>query len=384
LSVSEQQEAMQAADAVVIGGGFYGCSLALVLKRQHGLNRVMLVEREAALMTRASFANQARVHNGYHYPRSFTTAYRSRINLPRFREQYRDCIDDSFTKLYAIASRGSKVTARQFAGFCQQIGAPLREPSASLRRLFNPRLVEQVFAVEEFAFDAVKLAHRLRDELESAGVEVLLGHEVLSLARQGEGAVASIRAKDGGALTVAAPLLLDCTYGRLGQFGSHPRGLKYELAEMALVRVPEPLQSVGVTVMDGPFFSLMPFPARGLHTLSHVRYTPHLSWQGEDEPQADPYDVLAHYERQSRFPHMLRDASRFLPILSEMEREDSLYEVKVVLSRNETDDGRPILFEADPALPGLHTVLGGKIDNIYDIEAELAGLRAEWKEPADA
>ncbi|MBD3843073.1 MAG: D amino acid oxidase (DAO) family protein, partial [Campylobacterales bacterium] len=47
--------------------------------------------------------------------------------------------------------------------------------------------------------------------------------------------------------------------------------------------------------------------------------------------------------------------------------KDSLFEVKTVLVKNETDDGRPILFEEYPSLPGFYSVLGGKIDNIYDV-----------------
>ena len=47
---------------------------------------------------------------------------------------------------------------------------------------------------------------------------------------------------------------------------------------MALVEPPAELGGAAVTVMDGPFFSLMPYPSRGLFTLSHVRYTPHCSW----------------------------------------------------------------------------------------------------------
>ena len=37
-----------------------------------------------------------------------------------------------------------------------------------------------------------------------------------------------------------------------------------------------------------------------------------------------------------------------------------------VLVRNEVDDGRPILFEQHSGLPGYFSILGGKIDNIYD------------------
>jgi hypothetical protein len=38
-----------------------------------------------------------------------------------------------------------------------------------------------------------------------------------------------------------------------------------------------------------------------------------------------------------------------------------------VLIKNEGDDGRPILFEKHAALAGCYSVLGGKIDNIYDV-----------------
>lgn len=57
-------------DDVVVGGGFYGCMLAAHLSRSRG-RRVLLLEAAGELLGRASFANQARVHNGYHYPRSF-------------------------------------------------------------------------------------------------------------------------------------------------------------------------------------------------------------------------------------------------------------------------------------------------------------------------
>ena len=60
-------------DAVVIGGGFFGCSIATELITEHGNSNVLIVERERDVMKRASYGNQARVHNGYHYPRSFTT-----------------------------------------------------------------------------------------------------------------------------------------------------------------------------------------------------------------------------------------------------------------------------------------------------------------------
>src|SRR4051812_41394861 len=96
-------------DAIVIGGGFFGASIALHLSE--GGARVAVLEREADLMTRASYANQARVHNGYHYPRSFLTGLRSAVNFPKFVLEFKDCIHDSFDQIYAIPHANTKVNA---------------------------------------------------------------------------------------------------------------------------------------------------------------------------------------------------------------------------------------------------------------------------------
>jgi hypothetical protein len=70
---------------------------------------------------------------------------------------------------------------------------------------------------------------------------------------------------------------------------------------------------------------------------------------------------------ETRVDRMIRDASRYIPIIAKSNYRESLFEVKTVLERNEFDDGRPILFRGSTTTPGLYSVLGGKIDNIYDI-----------------
>jgi len=357
-------------DAVVIGGGFYGAAIAVYLGKQRGLRRILLIERESMLLTRASYSNQARVHNGYHYPRSFTTAYRSRINLPRFIRDWPDAVKTDFTKLYAIARRNSKVTARQFERFCTEIGAEFRPAEPGLHALFEPRLIEAVFEVKEFAFDTRRLAAWAERELREAGVEVRCGTRVTEINRgQLAGLQVIARRGDQAAEQIEARHVFNCTYSGINQFGGDfagtRSGLKQEITEMALMQMPPALNDLGVTLMDGPFFSMMPFPARGLHTLSHVRYTPHLNWQ--DQAQLDPYEKLDAYPRETRVDRMVRDVERYLPAIRGAVHVDSLYEVKTVLVKNEGDDGRPILFELHPELPGCISVLGGKIDNIYDV-----------------
>lgn len=362
-------------DAIIIGGGFYGSVIALYLAKTRGLRRVMLVERETELMRRASYNNQARIHNGYHYPRSFTTAFRSRVNFPRFMQDWPQAVDQSFLKLYAIARRNSKVTAKQFERFCDEIGAKIKPAEISLKKLFEPRLIEDIFLVEEHAFDSTKLAEWAIKELRSTGIEVHYSTQALAIARAavGNDLIVALRKKSGDTSYVTCRYVFNCTYSGLNQFsGDFPgtqTSLKHEVTEMALMQLPSDLQNIGITVMDGPFFSMMPFPARGLHTLSHVRYTPHFSWK--DELGVDPYSILNDYSDATRVDRMVRDVGRYLPSIHKTTYVESLYEVKTILAKNETDDGRPILFERHPTLSGCYSILGGKIDNVYDVLEKL-------------
>jgi glycine/D-amino acid oxidase-like deaminating enzyme len=357
-------------DAVIIGGGFYGSAIAVYLAKQRGLKRIMLVEREPALMMRASYNNQARVHNGYHYPRCFTTAYRSRINLPKFVRDWPEAVTQDFIKLYAIARNNSKVTAKQFERFCRDIGAKVQPAAPALRALFEPRLIENVFLVEEYAFDSTKLARWAARELAECGVQISYKTRATEISKGPNATLQVVTETEGSAQAlIPCRYVFNCTYSGTNQFkGDFPgvqTGLKQEITEMALMQMPAPLDGLGITVMDGPFFSMMPFPARGLHTLSHVRFTPHLHWT--DQQGIDPYEKLEHHERATRVDRMVRDVGRYVPAALKAKHVDSLFEVKTVLVKNEGDDGRPILFEKHTALPGCYSVLGGKIDNIYDV-----------------
>jgi glycine/D-amino acid oxidase-like deaminating enzyme len=362
---------------VVIGGGFYGARLALKMRQRGGT--VLLVERGSQLMTRASLRNQARVHHGYHYPRSILTSLRSRLNYARFLDEYGECADRSFPHYYAVARGMSKTTAAQFAEFCRRIGAPLTPAPAAVKRLFDSSRIDSVFEVQECAFDADKLRARMMADLQAAGVEVALDTEAISLARAGwDGTNADVALTHAGneqpERTVRADLVLNCTYSRLNHLlarsGAATIPAKHELTEMALVEPPAALAGAAVTVMDGPFFSLMPYPSRGLFTLSHVRYTPQCSWVDEPgAPIADGDALLA--GRQSRFVHMVRDAERFIPAMRDTRYVDSIWEVKTIMPRSEQDDSRPILLRRSHEHPACLTVLGAKLDSVYDVEEAL-------------
>ncbi|MEZ5895814.1 MAG: FAD-dependent oxidoreductase [Parvularculaceae bacterium] len=356
-------------DVAIIGGGFYGCAIALHLSQTCG--RVTIFEAESDLLQRASYVNQARVHTGYHYPRSLQTAASSGKNLLLFKDLYDECIDASFIALYAIARSGSKVTAGYFSRFCRQLGLPIRPVRKQLRGLFSPRLIEDVFECEKYAFDAAALKRVMKRRLNEAGVDIQLNTRAKTIAKHnGGGAVVLVETAD-CEVPVRADWVYNTTYANLNRLGGLDQkkqvGLRHQITEVCLIEPPAALANVGVTVMDGPFFSTMPFPARNRHSLTHVRYTPHFTWHEREDASLSPDQVLAKYSKNSRYEWMLRDARRYLPVLDEARFAETLFEIKTTLTDTEIDDARPIAFHRDLDNPHVISVLGGKIDNIFDV-----------------
>jgi len=362
---------MKTYNTIIVGGGFYGLSVALFLRDELNINNILVIEKESSLMSRASYVNQARVHNGYHYPRSLLTAYRSHVNFSRFVKEHKKAIKSNFPKYYAISSHLSKINARQFEGFVRKIGAEIDDAPKQVSGLFNNLLIEKVYSVKEYAFDS----HKLRDILlariaEDDAIQIHTEEEILALKKSTQN---SIEVKT-NITEYKAQFVLNCAYSQINTLHRKSKlpvvPLKHEITEMCLVKLPPELKNFSVTVMDGPFFSIMPFPTTPYHTLSHVRYTPHTSWV-DDKDRApeieDPHRYFSDLAFKTNFRQMAADVSRYVPALANIKYAKSIWEVKTVLMKSEKDDSRPILFRSDFGLPGYVCIMGGKLDNIYDV-----------------
>lgn len=351
-------------DCLIIGGGFYGCALGLFLRSVR--EKVVIVEAAPQILTRASRVNQARVHTGFHYPRSALTAVKSMALHKRFADDFPDAVFDGFEMLYAIARNHSKVSAGRFYQMFSQIGAPIAPANPSQAALFDGGMVEQVFRCTEHAFDYTVLRRTIANQIDRLDLDVRVATEVVALEEKPEAVIAHL--SDGSSLR--ARLVFNVTYSQvnhvLGLAGLPSASLKHELAEIALIAPPEQLTGYGITVMDGPFFSTMPYPSASKYSLTHVRYTVHQSWT-DASAGISPYEMLARVRPVSKAPYMIKDAARYLPCLSEAKAENSLFDVKTVLIKNEADDGRPILYQRRPNTSRIASILGGKIDNIYDL-----------------
>ena len=331
-------------DVAIIGGGFYGCMIALYF-RSLG-KKVLVLEKEGDIMLKASFNNQARVHNGYHYPRAIMTAESSHKNYFRFIKEFSQAVKDNFLMTYVIA-KGSKTSPEDFEALYNRIGSPLAPPHERVMSLINKDLIQRAYTVEERVFDGDILRSIVWHRLFESGVDVVCNANVLKVS---EGQLKILTYNTNKEKVIESERIINSSYAGLNDLleasGLPLLPIKMQNTVMPLIKVPREFEDLGVTIMDGHFFAVMPFPPLGLHTIHHVRLTPA---EGEHEDE------------------IIEDASRFIPCLVKSKHKGSIKEVKVLLTQNNKDDGRPSLFKKDYGFKGFDVVMGGKLDNIYEI-----------------
>jgi len=367
-------------DKIIIGAGLYG----LYAAHQSGKKgeRVLVLEYDNAPFSRATYINQARVHMGYHYPRSYATAIKSAHYFERFNEDFGFCIHSEFEKVYAISSKFSWTSADQFEKFCNN--SNIRCKQIGTDEYFKDGMCQGAFITKEYTYDAFILRDWYLDHLKKmSNVTIKYGARISGLEKKDTHYVVS-EISD----TYETDFLLNATYASTNQItsmlGYEPFKIKYELCEIILCDVGETLKGVGLTVMDGPFFSIMPFGKTPYHSLTSVTFTPHVT----------SYDALPHFDCQNRsnglcspkqlyncnncpakpntaYPYMGGLARKYLKDELSFDYKESLFSMKPILQASEIDDSRPTVIREFSSEPTFISVLSGKINTVYDLDQYL-------------
>lgn len=365
-------------DYLVVGGGLFGAYAALTAARR-GF-RVLLLERETELFTKASVVNQARLHLGYHYPRSIATARLSNDHYERFFREHEAFANARFTHYYAVDRFGSLTDAAQFERFCRGVGIPARRIQAD--ELFKRDRLEAVFETHEPSFDPFQVKYHYVRQLRESRVDVRTRATVLRAQRDGDAWAVEVQEDDRSA-HVRALAVVNATYANLNTinrlFGVSPLELVHEQSEVVLFESRR-LEAVGLTVMDGPFCSVMPYGNSRLHSLTSVLYTHHSVSRTQDPVlscQAHRTDCVPEAVRActSCFARPASNRAKMLAQLRHYLVDDidvgvrgSLMTVKTKLASSAIDDSRPTEISVLNERPRFYCLFSGKINSIYEVE----------------
>lgn len=368
-------------DKIIIGAGLYGLYSALFCAKLG--QTVIVLEKDPAPFMRATYINQARVHMGYHYPRSYSTAIKSAGYFKRFNDAYGFCVHSKFDQVYATSTNFSWTDAKEFQKFCRD--ANIRCDELPTSRYFKQGLCDGAFLTEEYTYDAQILKDYFMEEL-SKYSNVTLKFDVDIERIEKDDKIFAVHTKGE---TYEAPFLLNATYAGVNQIlamlGYEPFKIKYELCEIILCEVSENLKDVGLTVMDGPFFSIMPFGKTGLHSLTSVTFTPHaVSYEDvptfECQAASEGYCTSAKLGNcnsckahpETAWPYMSGLARKYMKEEYGFTYHSSLYSMKPILKASEIDDSRPTVIKSFSESPRFVSVLSGKINTVFDLDEVLS------------
>lgn len=372
---------------LVIGAGLYGRYCADLMKKQDHYVAIVAeddsLEFDQSETNTASLVNQARIHNGYHYPRSLATALESSKNYERFKKDFKDAVIE-FEQYYAIPKRGSLTSSKQFKEFCDRLNVKCDEVTLQM----TTSAVDAVFETDEVAIDTKRMMQIANEMLEYdtfynckvVELESNLTHK-LQIAKNAQ-TVSQLhnwnvkvvdRSNRSSYLPGSFDLIINCTYASLNKIERLAEveltKIRSELCEIAIFRDHENcLLNSGVTFMDGPFISFMPWSQDGLYSLTSVCHTPHSAFT----EFSDFDDVRL---TRSRRDFMISQMKKFIKpeIVERLSFEGSKFVVKTISENSEIDDQRLIHVSFDKNKKFV-SVLSGKLDAVYEIENKFKEL----------
>lgn len=363
-------------DHIIIGAGIYGLYSALILSAKK--KKVLLIEMEKDSCSRATLVNQARVHNGYHYPRSLSTAIKTASYFDKFSKDFSFAINNKFTQIYSISRKLSYTSAEHFKKSCQNANIPCKEIYKN--DILNPDVIEASFETEEYAFDAIKIKKYLIKKLSKySNTTIKFDAYPIKVTKKDNKFFIKLNSD----LIVSTSTVINATYASTNQiatlFGVEKFKIKYEICEIIICDVSKNLKNIGVTIMDGPFFSLMPFGLTGHHSITTVSSTPH----------KESYEILPTFDCQNKkvkctpsllsncnncpnkpktsWMYMNQLAQKYL-LNTKIKYLQSYFAIKPILKTSEVDDSRPTVMVESSSEPKFISILSGKINTIYDLD----------------
>lgn len=349
----------------VIGAGIFGCTISLSLS-DVGF-RVIILERKGSPLEGASWNNQNRLHLGFHYPRDLATARQCARGFQKFVDAFPGSISGDFPNAYFISSSGSLTSPEDYLRFCDKLGLsysrldihvyPTQIRGCALGLLCN-----------EVVYDCSLLRRHLLSAMHSnPSIQLRCSTEVSDIVRSAEGYRLTLGESTEN-ITVDA--VVNCSYAdinRLTERCGHPiQEYQFEYTVISIIEAEIARQ--GITMMDGPFMTILPYGKSNKFLLYHVLHTVVATEVGTTldpswrDPDTSPFSMM---NAANFFETMKQACSTFVPALKTARLMGFLQGPRMVLAHRDIDDARPSIIHDYGQ--GYFTVFSGKIDHCIEV-----------------
>lgn len=356
-------------NVAVVGCGIFGAEIAIQASLL-GLT-CSVYEFQNDILCGASANNQNRLHLGFHYPRDINTARQSIEGFELFKKKYPECIQDFSVNAYLIANQGSKTTYPDYLNFCDLLNIPYNKIHSDILP-FEIRGADYGVSCNEVVYDVNILRNLIRKALKSNSIDVHLNSCVKNIYKSDTGFCLNLKDQD---LVINADVVINATYSNINYFTSQlGYKIKQSLFEYTVVPIIEiNLDRIGVTIMDGPFITLLPYGKSKnflLYSVEHSVIDKVISANVDHHwfyPKISPFSKI---NKDDYIRKIMSFSQDFVPILKEARILGFLEGPRMVMPFIDDSDARTSsvnIYEN-----GYVTVYSGKIDHSVWVAQDIA------------
>jgi len=278
-----------------------------------------------------------------------------------------------FVSYYAVAKEGSYVTGDEFLNFCDRMGLPyeVEYPDDSF---LNRDVVSVCVKTKEAAYDLKKLKKIAMDKMLEDSITLKLNHKVVGgkIDESNNKKILKIETVGGTVKEEPFDYVVSAMYANHNAFG-HWFGFKVKemelrLKEVVVVKLPTK-SKVAITVMDGPFVTLVPTGEQGIWTFGDV---PRSIKEIKISSTGVPWSASDIANCKSRFDEMKKASSYFFPIIENAEYVKSMFTILPVWPERDKTDER--LTTVTDHGNGCWSIFEGKIVTCVTAAKEVAAL----------
>ena len=241
-------------NVLIIGAGIHGITIALELAKKH---KVTIIDSNNDILLGTSNSTHNRIHLGYHYPRSTDTIYECKQGYDFFIKNYKDCL--IFPDFYYVIEKKSKIKSNKFKNTMLQedLDCNTSWPDSKFLDKSN---IEDSFKVNEACINVPKFRKKVKTLLKKLKVNIILNFKINKIKKIENSIILKSQDKD---IVLALDLIVNCTYTNsnniLKLFGIKNNYTKYCFEETEIAVVKSTTKIPALTVMDGPFISILPY-----------------------------------------------------------------------------------------------------------------------------
>ncbi len=308
----------------IIGSGFYGSTLALILSKNH---EVELFEKEKNIFNGASSSNQFRFHSGYHYPRSQKTVNEINKSKKDFISFFGTKIFEKTINYYPIA-KGGKINYKNYLKFLKKNKLPYKKID-----LFKKvPTIENSILTNEKILNFFKTKKLLLNKIRKKNIKLILNKEFKKnfLPKYDKVIVATYSNNNKVLKTLGIKNL---------------KIFKYELVEKIVIELPKKYRKKSFVVIDGKFVCVDPYLGTKYHLLSDVKLSKletiysKFPYFKSDKTKFLNKGIIKNI-KFSKYYEFINRSSKYLPFLKKSKYIGSMYVVRALKKNLEKTDER--------------------------------------------